>query len=124
MGIYSDIQADLKDAMDGDLADAVATLTIIEKSSSTSYDPVVGNPSDTPVTYTMRSIVVDADLEDEQKSFMDTTINDIEVMVLDTERTCEFVIGMWATVRGKDYIIAQYKVDPAGATHNLQLRRR
>ena len=124
MGIYADIQADLKDAMDGDLFDAVATLTVIEKASSTSYDPVSGGSTDTPLTYTMRSIVVDADLEDEQKSFMDTTINDIEVMVLDSEKTCDFTIGMWATVRGKDYTIAQYKVDPAGATHNLQLRRR
>ena len=123
MGIYADIQADMKEAMDDDLADAVATLTITETVSSNSYDPVNGSVSNTPVVNTMRCIVVDADLKDENEPDSDTTINDLEVMVLDSEKTTSFRVGLEANVRGLDYKVAQYKVDPVGATHNLELRR-
>jgi hypothetical protein len=124
MGIYQDIQDDMKEAMDDDLADAVAILTITENASSTSYDPVGGLPSSTPVVNSMRCIIVDADLRDEQSPESDTSISMIEVMILDSERTTVFRTGVSANVRGSDYEVMQYKVDPAGATHNLELRRR
>lgn len=124
MGIYQDIQDDLKEAMDDDLADAVATLTITETASSTSYNPVDGEPSNTPVVNSMRCIVVDADLKDEQSPESETSINDLEVMVLDSEITTNLRTGLLANVRGADYEVMQYKIDPAGATHNLELRRR
>ncbi len=124
MGIYADIQEDMKEAMDEDLADAVATLTIKESTTSTAYDPVGGGASSTPVVSTMRCIIVDADLQDEQEPFSDTTINDLEVMILDSEKTCSFRTGLLANVRGMNYEVKQYKIDPAGATHNLELRRR
>lgn len=123
MGIYADIQADMKEAMDDDLADAVATLTITEKASSTSYNPVGGSVTNIPVINTMRCVIVDADLKDEGEVYSETTSSDIEVMVLDSERTGTFKIGDEANVRGLDYLIRQYKIDPAGATHNLELRR-
>ena len=124
MGIYADIQADLKEAMDDDLADAVATLTITENASSTAYDPVGGGVTSLPVVNTMRCIIVDADLQDEQSPESDTSINDLEVMVLDSEKTVDFRTGLLANVRGSDYEVMQHKIDPAGATHNLELRRR
>lgn len=123
MGIYADIQADLKEAMDDDLADAVATLTITETVSSTAYDPATGTITNTPVVNTMRCIVVDADDKDEGQPYSDTTSNDLEVMVLDSEKTVNFRVGLQANVRGLDYKIEQYKKDPAGATHSLELRR-
>lgn len=123
MGIYADIQADVKEAMDDDLADAVATLTITETVSSIAYDPLTGTATNTPVVSTMRCIVVDADLKDEKEPDSDTTVNDLEVMVLDSEKTTNFRVGLEASVRGLDYKVAQYKVDPAGATHSLELRR-
>jgi hypothetical protein len=99
-------------------------LVITEIASSNSYNPVGGSVSNTPVISTMRCIVVDADMQDEQKPYSDTTINDLEVMVLDSERTCDFRTGLLANVRGADYEVKQYKVDPVGATHSLELRRR
>ena len=123
MGIYADIQADLKEAMDDDLADATATLTITETVSSTSYDPLLGEVTATPVVNTMRCVIVDSNLKDETKPDSDTTIADLEVMVLDSERTTAFRVGLNATVRGVEYIVSAYEVDPAGATHTLQLRR-
>ena len=117
MGIYADIQADLKEAMDDDLADATATLTITETVSSTSYDPLLGEVTATPVVNTMRCVIVDSNLKDETKPDSDTTI------ALDSERTTAFRVGLNATVRGVEYIVSAYEVDPAGATHTLQLRR-
>lgn len=129
MGIYADIQSDLKEAMDDDLADAVATLTISETVSSISYNPVDGTPSSTPVINSMRCVIVDADLKDETDPSSDTTINDLEVIVLDSEKTTNFRVGISANIKrlnddvGVDYVVAEYKVDPARATHSLELRR-
>ena len=122
MGIYNDIQEDLKEAMADDLADAVASLVITETSSSTSYNPANGTVSDVPVVSTMRCIVVDSDVQDEQEAYSETTKNMIEVMVLDSEKTCEFKTGLMASVRGSDYEVSKYNVDPVGATHSLYLR--
>lgn len=122
MGIYADIQADLKEAMDDDLADAVATLTIIETASSTTYDPSAGEVLNVPVIGIMRCLIVDADLESEIAPDSDSSKNDIEVLVLDSEKTIDFKTGVTANVRDKDYEVMRYKIDPVGATHNLELR--
>lgn len=124
MGIYADIQADFKEEMDGDLADAVAVLTITEKSSSVAYDPATGTQSSTPVISVMRCLVVDADLKQEAGADEDTTVNDLEIMILDSEKTCDFKTNLFANVRSLDYEVKKYMVDPAGATHSLELRRR
>lgn len=124
MGIYSDIQADFKEEMDGDLADAVATLAITETESSTIYDPATGMPTSSDVISSMRCLVVDADMKDEHDPDLPTSLNDLEVMVLDSEKTCDFKLDLLATVRGSDYEVKTYKVDPAGATHSLELRKR
>jgi len=122
MGIYSDIQADIKEAMGDDLADAVATLVITETASSTSYNAVSGDITNTPVISTMRCIVVDAELDDENEVYSETTNQSLEVMILDSERTCTFNAGLMASVRGIDYEVMKHRVDPAGATHSLELR--
>lgn len=124
MGIYSDIQADMKEAMADDLLDAVAVLTITEVADSTAYDPVDGGVTDVPVISIMDCIIVDADIK-EQSSFESATETyDLEVMVLDSDKTTDFKTGLFANVRSLDYEIMNYKVDPAGATHSLSLRRK
>lgn len=124
MGMYADIQADMKEAMAGDLADAVAVLTVTESASSTVYDPVTGGITNVPVIASMNCIIVDADLKDEIDPDSNTSTNDLEVMVLDSEKTAEFSVGIDVNVRGSDYEVMKYKIDPSGATHNLGLRRR
>lgn len=122
MGIYQDIQTDLKEAMNGDLADVVATLIVTEEVSSTSYNPVGGVVSSTPVTYTMDCIIM-GDSE-ENKDGEDTTTDFVELLVLDSQKTVsEFKPGMKATVRNTDYEIGKVEIDPAGATHTLKCRK-
>lgn len=123
MGIYSDIQKDVKEAMDEDLADAVATLTVTETESSTVYNPSVGGGvTNTPVINSMQCIIIGPDDSEESGPDSDTATSDLEVMVLDSLRTAELKIGLLATIRGINYKVLSVKVDPAGATHTMELR--
>jgi len=103
MGIYADIQSDMKEAMADDLADAVAVLTITEVADSTSYDPVDGSVSDVPVISTMNCIIVDADIKEQSSYESATETYDLEVMVLDSEKSTDFKTGLFASVRGLGY---------------------
>lgn len=124
MGIYSDIQKDLKEAMDTDLSDAVAILTISDTTTNSVYDPVTGASTGLPIPSAMRCIIVDTDDSEEEGVSSDSYSRDLEVMVLDSEKTTDFKIGYLAKVRGIDYIVSQYKIDPVGATHSLEMRRK
>jgi len=126
MGIYQDIQDDLKEEMLSDLSDAVATLVITEEVSSTSYDPTAGvgdaAVSSVPVVYTMDCIVIGD--HEEKKDGEDTTTDFINVLVLDVDKTVpEFKPGMKANVRNTDYQIGRVKIDSVGATHRLKCRK-
>lgn len=126
MGVYLDIQTDMKEAMAGDLADAVATLTITESVSSTTYDPTAGVGSAavaaTPVVYTMDCIIPGD--EQEEKDMSDTSMDFVEILVLDSMKTLEvFKPGMKANVRDTDYEIGKVEIDPVGATHTLKCRK-
>jgi len=120
MGIYADIQADVKEAMLDDLADAVAVLTVTE--ANPVYDPDTGEATDTPIVYTMDCIIVDdksgEDIEDS------TTTDYMTVLVLDSDKTTDLNTGIYISVRGKDYEVSGYELDPAGATHTLKCRRK
>jgi len=126
MGIYSDIQADMKEAMSDDLLDAVASLVVTEEVTSTAYDPSAGvgdaAVSSTPVIYTMDCIVLGNHTEN--KDGKDTTTDFADFLVLDSLKTVtEFIAGMKVTVRGKNYEIGKIEIDPAGATHTLTCRK-
>lgn len=125
MGMYQDIQNDMREAMDGDLSDAVETLVITEEVSSTTYDPTAGavNPvSSTPVTYTMDCIVIGD--HEENKDLQDTSTDFVKLLVLDVDKTVpEFKPGMKANVRNTDYEIGKVNIDAVGATHRLKCRK-
>ena len=122
MGVYQDIQDDMKEAMLDDLADAVALLTITESASSTAYNPVGGTVSSTPVVATMNCIVLGDD--EEKKDNKDSSTDYVKLLVLDSEKTVdEFKVGMKATVRNTDYTIGKVGIDPVGATHTLKCRK-
>jgi len=130
MGIYADIQADLREAMLDDLSDAVSTLVITEEASSINYNPAAGAESvtSTPVIYTMDCIALGTD--EEGKDNADATTDYVSVIVLDSDRTIpEFRPGMKATITnkrtlvGSNHEIGKVTIDPVGATHNLKCRR-
>lgn len=121
MGIYTDIQADVKEAMEDDLLDTVAVLTISESTGAV-YNPATGGITDTPTVSVMDCILGDdktgEDVEEE------TSTDFITVIILDSDKTTSFKTGQNANVRGSDYEVTGYEVDPAGATHILKCRRR
>lgn len=123
MGIYQDIQDDLKEAMLDDLADAVAVLVVTEEVSSMTYNPVGGVPTIAlPEVYTMNCIVMKD--HEEKKDGEDTTTDFVELLVLDTDKTIDvFKPGMKANVRNTDYQIGKVGIDPVGATHTLKCRK-
>jgi len=123
MGIYQDIQDDLKEAMLDDLADAVAVLVITEEVSSTTYDPLVGGgATSVPNVYTMNCIVIGD--HEENKDGEDTSTDFVKLLVLDSDKTVpEFKPGMKATVRNTDYEIGKVGIDAVGATHKLKCRK-
>lgn len=121
MGIYQDIQTDIREAMNGDLADAVAVLTITD-SPDPSYNPVGGVITNTSVVYTMDCIIITD--HEENKDGEDTSTDFVELLVLDSDKTVtEFKPDMKATVRGTDYQIGKVDIDPVGATHTLKCRK-
>jgi hypothetical protein len=123
MGIYQDIQTDMREAMNGDLSDAVATLVITEEVSSGVYDPLIGGGMTyTPVIYTMDCIVLGD--HEENKDGEDTSTDFVELLILDSDKTIpEFKPGMKATVRNTDYETGKVEIDPVGATHTLKCRK-
>ena len=122
MGMYQDIQDDIKEAMLDDLADAVATLVITEEVSSTAYDVATGTVSSLPNTYTMDCIIVKD--KEEKKDMQDTSTDFFKFLVLDSYKTVpEFKPGMKATVRNTDYEIGMVDIDPVGATHVIKCRK-
>lgn len=120
MGLYSELQEDLVEAFDDDLSDAVATLTVTIITQG-AYDPATGDTPSTPVDYTMRCIVI-KDVVGEEPDEPDSTDN-VQLLVLDSEKTVDFKTDMKVNVRDSDYEIAGIKVDPVSATHILKCRK-
>lgn len=121
MGIYSDLQSDLKEAFDDDLFDAVEVLTIKDVQQG-AYDPVTGLTSDTILTYKTRCIVLMDEVEEENDTPIQT--DQLKLLVLDSEKKIEeFKTGLVLTVRGSEYELVYVKTDSAKATHVLYCKK-
>lgn len=121
MGIYSDLTKDLTDAFNGDLADAIVSL-VISVSTVSDYDPVLGKPVETTKTTTIRGVK----LKDNIGEHIDEPIDSDEmvVMVLDAEKIIdEFKLEMSIDVGDRTFKIKGVKIDPAGVTHTIKLRK-
>ncbi len=123
MGIYQDIQDEVKDAMNNDLSDATATLTVFEEIKSLVYDPIAGaGATYTPVKYIMDCIILGD--KEEKKDEADTNTQYINLLILDSMKTIdEFKTGLKILVRGNNYEIGKVEIDPTGATYELSCRR-
>lgn len=122
MGIYSDLQDDLKDAFDGDLFDATDTL-VIKKETVLSYDTVLGAQVSTTETFSMRCIM----LKDLTGQDADDPVRSDEAMilVLDSEKTVDkFELEMEVEIRDSKYEVKGISIDPVKATHMLKCRRK
>jgi len=123
MGLYADISADIAEAFDGDLADAVKTITVIEFNDST-YDPVAGTNTSVKTNRVIRGVVTS--LSEEQVRSDSTLINGVGILILDTEKSvAKFEVGMKLIIENdpQTYKLVATDTDPANVTHSLTCGR-
>ena len=123
MGLRDDLQADLADAFNTDLGDAVTaftgTRTVADDTDSGIDDWM--NPPDTPststLTYSGRGVFTDYSTYELDSDIIDVT--DVKLIVLQNEITAEPI----ADDKINGYSVIRVSKDPANATYEIQLRQ-
>ena len=113
MGIYAELQADLAEALDTDLADAAMVLTYIEVTSGT-YDPSTGAPSGTTNNYSTRGVVSVIGKQHADGEVL--KVGDYAFLILDSEIDATPDVGQIIRYDSKDYIINNVYQDEVNAT--------
>lgn len=123
MGLYNDLQTDLAEAFDDDLADATTLLTIVAFEENPTYDPVTGTVTPSETTYTdVRAVPyhdVEGEIMDEHGNKFDT-----KFLILDSEKkVTAFVLGMKVTYNTDTFRVDGIDTDAAQATHSVFCRK-
>ncbi|MDT1068342.1 glutamate 5-kinase [Providencia stuartii] len=116
----SEIQKELADAFDSDLADAVKAFTgsyVIEGD----WDPVTETGNDSLVEYTGRGILDNYNLN--CIDGVNILNSDALLIALASEVTGKPDIDHKITIDGVSYKVISVQVDPVGAHYDIQLRR-
>lgn len=118
-----ELQAELAEAFNDDLADAVDSFTCEKPIYSGEFDfetqtyPVVGSES-----YSGRGVLFGSYLKDMVKP-TDYQVTDSKAIVLQNEVTAVPQIDdVWVTDKG-DFKVVNIGADPASATYSIQLRK-
>ncbi|WP_330208682.1 glutamate 5-kinase [Pseudomonas sp. Z13] len=126
MGLREEIQADLAEAFDTDLADAVQPFTG-EYLGPGVYDPVTEETTAQPVTYTGRGVL---DSYDSRRiDNVNIEVGDVLLICLANETTDKPAIGHKVTIidlltgEPSVYSIVNPGVDPAVAHYEIQMRK-
>jgi len=120
MGLYSDLQNDIKLAFDTDLADAVRDIEFV--SVADSYDSVTMVSTQVETISTIRGVVT-SDFEGERVD-EDTLNNNIKILVMDSDRgTTEFFVDMIIVDKNESYKLKAFNSDPARASWTIYARR-
>lgn len=115
MGLRNDIQTDVGVAFDGDLADAVQSLTLIQVTSL--YDLLSGENVNTETTVATRGAVTGfTNIEVFNESFQPT---DVKILILQNELEAIPKIDDYIETATTKYKIIIVKQDPAGAHWEL-----
>lgn len=123
MGLRDDLQADLAEAFNDDLADAVTafigTRTVASDTDSGIDDWMnpPGEPSASTLTYSGRGVFTDYSTYELNSDIIDVT--DVKLIVLQNEITNEPI----ADDKINGYSVVMVNKDPASATFEIQLRR-
>lgn len=127
MGLRDDIQADLAEAFDDDLADAVSTFTGTYMGPGV-WDPVSETTTAQPVTYTGRGVL--SRYEDTRIDNINILVGDLRLTALANEVADTPDVGHKITApdlmdRTKQvvYLVKSVRADPASATYRVQLRK-
>ena len=126
MGLREDIQTDLAEAFDDDLADAVAPFTGSYMGPGV-RDPISETTTAQPVTYTGRGVL---DSYDSRRiDGVNVLVGDVLLICLANEVTDEPAVGHQVTVEDlltgqqAKYRIISPGIDPAKAHYEIQLRK-
>lgn len=126
MGLRDDIQADLAEAFDDDLADAVSEFTGTYMGPGV-WDPVSETTTAQPVSYIGRGVL---DSYDSRRiDGLNILVGDVLLICLANEVTDKPAVGHQITapdlITGEPatYRIVSPGIDPAGAHYEIQLRK-
>ena len=123
MGLRDDLQADLADAFNDDLSDAVTAFTGTRTVASDTDDGEDDwmNPPDAPssstLTYTGRGVFTDYSTYELNSDIINVT--DVKLIVLQNEIAAEPI----ADDKINGYSVVRVSKDPALATYEIQLRQ-
>ncbi|MEE6443175.1 MULTISPECIES: glutamate 5-kinase [Pseudomonas] len=127
MGLREELQADLAEAFNTDLADAVLAFTG-EYMGPGVFDPVTEETTAQPVTYSGRGVL--SRYEDRRIDNVNILVGDLKLTALSNEVTDVPGVGHKITApdlidRAKQvvYLVKTVQADPASATYRLQLRK-
>ena len=127
MGLRDELQADLAEAFDTDLADAVVDFSG-EYMGPGVVDPVTEENTAQPVLYSGRGVL--SRYEDRRIDNINILVGDLRLTALANEITDTPDVGHKITApdlmdRSKQvvYLVKSVRSDPASATYRLQLRK-
>ncbi|HIE1747232.1 TPA: glutamate 5-kinase [Pseudomonas aeruginosa] len=127
MGLRDELQADLAEAFNTDLADAVLAFTG-EYMGPGVFDPVTEETTSQPVTYTGRGVL--SRYEDRRIDNVNILAGDLRLTALANEVADTPEVGHKITApdlmdRTKQvvYLVKTVTSDPASATYRMQLRK-
>lgn len=115
MGLRDELTADLAEAFDTDLADAVTSFSASHPGTPV-YDPAAGGVTATPVAYSGRGVFASYRADQIDGTLILAT--DQRLTALQAEVTRAPVVG--DTIAGMS--VVRVEQDPAGATWTVQLR--
>ena len=119
MGLQSDIQTDVAQALDSDLADA--TYDFIYQTSQSEYDPVVGKPIEMKENYHTRGVF--SPIENSQVDGEQIKIGDAQFLILENELEVKPEIDNLILFGSDTYYINIVLIDPAQAMWDLTARK-
>lgn len=127
MGLRDELQADLAEAFNTDLADAVLAFTGDYMGPGV-FDPITEETTAQPVTYSGRGVL--SRYEDRRIDNVNILVGDLRLTALTNEVTDTPDVGHKITApdlldrtRQVTYLIKSVRADPASATYRIQLRK-
>ena len=116
MGLYLDLQNDIKEALNSDLLDAYKTIEVTSFTSGV-YDPALGTLISTEITSTCKCVVIkdqDGDNIDSPES-----VEGLVLMVMDSDKPFSFANGQKILYSSNYYKVKGIKTDPIEAEWQL-----
>ena len=120
MGMRDDIQSELAEAFDDDLADAVSQVTGSYTGPGV-FDPLTETTTAETITYTGRGVI--SGFKVERIDGANIKSGDARCVILSNEISAVPDVGHRFSADGTNYTVHSVSPDPAGATYQLHLRR-